>query len=163
MNYIEQIVSLRKIREEEINTIKTTYGEEKEKFEYYPIDEKWKIPAIITLRKPKNPILDFENIYEKIGVAKVEFFKQAYPFTLFKLQNEENKYYICLRDGTSGKTTYPVGRIIPILKEQENFYAECNLAFAPVCGHLTKVVSCPMISDSLAIAIEAGEIATHKD
>ena len=156
MDYLTKITNLRKVREEEINKIKEKFHEDPKLFDYFPINEHWKIPVKVTIRKPRDAITDFNDVYQRIGRVDVSIDSTNIPLTLYKLGDDE-KYFVCLRDLTSDKTSYPVGRIVPLLKEEENFYVDFNLAFAPFCGHLIELVPCPLIRDSISIPIDAGE------
>ena len=158
MSYSNLIDTLRKNRENEINAIKKKYKESNEQFHYFPIDEKWKLPANIYIRSPKDGVKDYETVYQKIGKVEIKFHDNQFSFNLYSLENQ-GQYFICLRDLTSTefKTSYSVGRFVPIFKDNNSFFIDFNLAFAPVCGHLIKVVPCPMIRDEINIKIEAGE------
>jgi uncharacterized protein (DUF1684 family) len=144
-------------REERINDFKKV--EEKEVFEYYPIDEKWKIPGEITLRKPKEGMIDYKINFIRIG--KIDFVLERNPLKLDLYKedtSDDETYYIYLKDATSGKTSYGLGRFVPVIKENEKHFLDFNLAFTPACGHI-EGSACPWARESTAIAIEAGEKA----
>ena len=141
-----------------INSYRKDNGQEPEHFEYFPIDSKWKYPSSITLRKPKPGMIDHSLQFVRIGKLDVEIEKNPLKLDLYQIENENDKYFIYLKDGTSGKTSYGLGRFVPILKEQENYFVDFNLAFTPACGHI-EGSACPWARESTGIAIEAGEKA----
>lgn len=96
-------------------------------------------------------------------IGKIEFEIESLQTKadLYQIENEHKKYYLGLKDMTTSKSSYGTGRFIPIIKENDQFFVDFNLAFTPVCGHLSsskdKLIACPMFRDSISFIIEAGE------
>ena len=145
-------------RQELINKYRKENGEEEDHFDYYPIDDKWKATGVITLRKPKEGMIDYNIKFIRVGKIDIVIDKNPLKLDLYQIENENDNYYIYLKDGTSGKTSYGLGRFVPVLKEQEKYIVDFNLAFTPACGHI-EGSACPWARESTGIAIEAGEKA----
>ena len=159
MDYTTQIKNLRLKREELINGYRKANGQEEETFEYFPIDEKWRFQGSISLRKPREGMIDYTIKFVRIGKIDVEISHNPLKLNLYQIEEQNDNYYIYIKDGTSGKTSYGLGRFVPILKENDNFFIDFNLAFTPACGHI-EGSACPWARESTGIAIEAGEKAT---
>ena len=160
LDYTAHISNLRNEREKIINQIRQENGQEEEKFDYYPIDEKWKIQVeSVKLRKPKEGMTDYNLKFTRVG--KIDFTLQnnnPLKLDLYQLESDNKNYYVYLKDGTSGKTSYGLGRFVPVLKLDEEYFIDFNLAFTPACGHV-EGSACPWARESTGVAIEAGEKA----
>lgn len=157
-DYENHISTLRSKHEEQINTYRKTNGQNEEQFDYYPIDSRWKSSGNITLRKPKEGMIDYNIKFIRIGKIDIVIENNPLKLDLYQIENDNDSYFIYLKDGTSGKTSYGLGRFVPVLKEQEEYIVDFNLAFTPACGHI-EGSACPWARESTGIAIEAGEKA----
>lgn len=159
MDYKNQINTLRTKREELINGYRKANGQSLENFDYYPIDEKWRIPGVISLRKPKEGMNDYTIKFIRVGKIDIDISHNPLKLDLYQIEDQNEDYYVYIKDGTSGKTSYGLGRFVPILKENDNYFIDFNLAFTPACGHI-EGSACPWARESTGVAIEAGEKAT---
>ena len=103
-------------------------------------------------------MIDYSIKFIRIGKLDVEIEKNPLRLDLYQIENQNDKYYIYLKDGTSGRTSYGLGRFVPIIKDENDFFVDFNLAFTPACGHI-EGSACPWARESTGIAIEAGEKA----
>lgn len=75
----------------------------------------------------------------------------------------ENGYSVFMRDATTGKETYPVGRYVdPEPLPDGRFVLDFNLAYNPACA-ISEHYNCPIPrkQNTLAVAIRAGEKDSH--
>ena len=100
---------------------------------------------------------DYDIKFIRMGKIDFTLLNNPLKLDLYQVENQDD-YYIYLKDGTSGKTSYGLGRFVPILKEEEDYFVDFNLAFTPACGHV-EGSACPWARESTGIAIEAGEKA----
>ena len=157
-DYESFVKNARAKHEEQINDYRKANGQDVENFSYYPIDEKWKVPGSITIRKPKEAMIDHSIQFIRIGKLDIVVEKNPLKLDLYQIKDKNDDYYIYLKDATSGKGSYGLGRFVPVLKENEEVYVDFNLAFTPTCGHI-EGSACPWARESTGIAIEAGEKA----
>ena len=96
MDYVEQIGTARKQREDLINQYRHENHQKDQIFEYFPIEPKWKISVMITHRTPKGIVKDYEIPYQLIGKVdfKIELLKTKAD--LYQIVNENEKYYLGL-------------------------------------------------------------------
>lgn len=159
MDYTTQITDLRTRREQIINDFRKEKGQDEEHFEYYPIDERWKLVGNVTIRKPREGMEDYSIKFSRVGKIDVDFGNNnLLKFNLYQIENEEDSLYIYIKDGTSGISSYGLGRFIPVFKEKDSYSVDFNLAFTPACGHV-EGTACPLTRESTGVAIEAGEKA----
>lgn len=153
-----QITELRKKREDLINSYRAKQNQSPTDFDYYPIDPSWRIEGQVKIRKPKPAMVDFQLKFVKIGVIKLEIQEQQCRFALYEVENEPENNYIFIKDGTSGKSTYGLGRFVRVVKDNDNYFIDFNLACTPACGFV-EGAGCPFTMESTSIEIEAGEKA----
>lgn len=166
MDYLEQVDSLRKKREALINEYRLENHEGNQIFEYFPIDNKWKVPVVLIHRTPKGIIKDYKIGYQLVGKADFKLETLQIKADLYNKENETESYHLGLKDMTSGNSSYDTGRFVPIIKENDQYFADFNLAFTPVCGHFDPkdsetYIACPNFRDKIAMRIEAGEKASE--
>lgn len=163
MSYETIINDQRVLRENLIRDFQKENGEEEtNSFTYFPVDEKWRVSAEITIRKPKEGLKDHKLTFTRIGKLGFSLQDIAHKFDLYQIENEPDDKYIYLKDGTSGKNSYGVGRFVQVVKDGGKTFVDFNLAFTPACGHLT-ASACPWARESSTISIEAGEKSVEKD
>ncbi|MFW9995651.1 MAG: DUF1684 domain-containing protein [Candidatus Odinarchaeota archaeon] len=154
-----QVAELRHKREELINSFLTGQNAPPVKaFEYFPIDEKWRMKGEVKIRKPKPGPVDFKIKYLKIGIINITIAGQPHKFALYQVENELENLYIFIKDGTSGKSTYGLGRFISVIKKGDEYFVDFNAAFTPACGYV-EGAGCPFTMESTTAIIEAGEKA----
>ena len=142
-----------------INEYRKSNGQTQENFEYYPIDEKWRVQGTLSLRKPKEGMIDYSIKFVRVGKIDLDLSHNPLKLDLYQIEEKPEDYYIYIKDGTSGKTSYGLGRFVPVLKDNnENYYVDFNLAFTPACGHV-EGSACPWARESTGVSIEAGEKA----
>jgi uncharacterized protein (DUF1684 family) len=158
MEYKIFINEERALREKLIKEFQKDRGDKETPFKYFPIDEKWRIPAKIDFRKPKVGINDYEIKFKKVGKVSFELQGNFHKFNLYQTEDDlTDGYYIYIKDGTSGTKTYGVGRFIRVVKgSDDQYYVDFNLSFTPACGHLD-ASACPWAQESSPVLIEAGE------
>ena len=81
--------------------------------------------------------------------------------SLYKLDETENMY-LYVKDLTSGKTTYGLGRFVPVINDGKDVFVDFNLASTPACGHV-EGMACPWAREAISVSIEAGEKAKIKE
>lgn len=103
---------------------------------------------------------DYEISFTRIGKINFSLENNEHTLNLYQANNESDgdNMYIYLKDGTSGKTSYGVGRFVKVVKEDDTYFVDFNLAFTPVCGHVG-TSACPWAQESSPVLIEAGEMA----
>ncbi|MHA1166681.1 MAG: DUF1684 domain-containing protein [Candidatus Hodarchaeales archaeon] len=153
-----QIAELRKKREELINGYRADQNQPPTDFDYYPIDPDWRIEGQVKIRKPKPAMVDYQLKFVKVGVIKLEIKGQPSRFALYEVENEPGNNYIFIKDGTSGKSTYGLGRFVRVIKEGDKYFVDFNLACTPACGFV-EGAGCPFTMESTSVEIEAGEKA----
>ncbi|MHA2295204.1 MAG: DUF1684 domain-containing protein [Candidatus Hodarchaeales archaeon] len=150
-----QVTELRKKREEIINGILSSQKTPPVTFEYFPISENWRIKTEVKIRKTKPGPIDFNIKYVKIGAAKTDIRGQPNRFSLYQVENDPDSLFIFIKDGTSGKSTYGLGRFATVIKEGEEYFIDFNAAFTPACGYI-EGAGCPFTTEKTNIPIEAG-------
>ena len=160
MVYEDFIKEQRSKREHVVREFQNKTSSEETEFTYFPTDEKWRISAEIIKRKPKEGMNDHEIKFTRIGKIVFSIQNNEHNFNLFQSDQEPegDNLYIYLKDGTSGKTSYGVGRFVKVIKENDSYFVDFNLAFTPVCGHVS-TSACPWAQESSPVLIEAGEKA----
>jgi uncharacterized protein (DUF1684 family) len=134
------------------------------KLDYFPINSDYRFEASIS--KLENKIT---REYELVdGSASIPFLIVGYAE--FKYENETirlsvifdkqlNSRYIAFRDSTSGKETYPNGRLLVVENfDEDSTVLDFNKAFNFACAY-NETLSCPLTPPEnwLSFAIEAGE------
>ena len=160
-SYETQISEERQNRANLINSYREEKNQEPTNFEYFPVSPSWRISGEITKRKPKPGVSDYKFNFTRIGVVKFEIDNTAQRMSLYKLDDTE-KMYLYVKDLTSGKTSYGLGRFVPVIDEGQNVYIDFNLASTPACGHV-EGMACPWAREAISSSIEAGEKAELKD
>ncbi|MHA2366149.1 MAG: DUF1684 domain-containing protein [Candidatus Hodarchaeales archaeon] len=155
--YEDSISEGRKNREKIVNEFRKEQDQDPTSFEYYGISSEWRVPASIILRTPKEGVSDYKINFDRIGKIKFEIKGTQGKGSLYKLKNTK-EMYTYLKDLTSGKSTYGLGRFVPVFQEGENYFLDFNLACTPACGHV-EGSACPWAKDNVSISIEAGEKA----
>lgn len=159
-NYDEFITEQRKRREELINSYRAEQEEEPTTFEYFPISTDWRVKVTdFKTRKPKPAMADYKTTFVRIGNIRFTLKGQGEKFDLVQEEGNEEALYIYLKDGTTGKSTYGLGRFVPVFKEEEEYFVDFNLAATPACGHV-EGAACPWAKESTTTPIEAGEKAS---
>ncbi len=130
--------------------------------ESYPVDEKWKVPAIfVRYKTPK--LLEIPTIIgtieEDTAKGYLQFELEGNQFTLDPIDSGD-KFFIIFADKTSGKETYGGGRFLYVPKPDSSgkTVIDFNKAYNPPCA-FTKYATCPLPpkDNYLKIAITAGE------
>lgn len=102
--------------------------------------------------------MDHSIKFIRIGKIDLTLERNPLKLDLYQIENENESFFIYLKDGTSGKGSYGLGRFVPVLKNDNDYIIDFNLAFTPACGHI-EGSACPWARESTGIAIEAGEKA----
>ena len=108
-----------------------------------------------------------KNSYrEYLNFAKLSFklFGKRHSLSLFQNAKVQGDFFLPFTDITTGRTTYPSGRYVPVkIKKDNKLLIDFNLAFNPYCAY-NKRFSCPIPPDEnhLSIEITAGERNTEK-
>jgi uncharacterized protein (DUF1684 family) len=78
------------------------------------------------------------------------------------LKAGNNQVWLIFRDQSSGKATYPAGRFLYGELKDGIATLDFNRAYNPPCA-FTPFATCPLPprQNSLAIAVEAGELTYH--
>lgn len=135
------------------------------KLEYFDINEKYKVKAVLELDKSetKNIINTTDNKADtliKYGVAKFILDGKSLQLTIFKTENSR-LFFLPFRDKSSGSTTYGGGRFldIPITDVLGNkVVIDFNLAYHPYCAYNhTYICPVPPKENTLDLEILAGE------
>ena len=103
-------------------------------------------------------MIDYSIKFIRVGKIDLTIENNPLKLDLYQIENESEKYFIYIKDGTSGRGSYGLGRFVPVLKDGPNYEIDFNLAFTPACGHV-EGSACPWARESTGIAIEAGEKA----
>ena len=77
---------------------------------------------------------------------------------MFLSENNYQKYFIFVKDETSGDSTYDRNRFVPVIQEDNNSYLEFNAAYAPACVHTKATNFCPNALEKIDLEINAGEL-----
>ncbi len=131
-------------------------------FDYYPIDQKWRIEAEF---EPYDPPMTFyvKNILgmdvEYKSPGKLRFKVDGKEFTL-DIFDELGKNFLIIADETSGNGTYGSGRFFYVDDPDDNnkTLIDFNKAYNPPCAY-NDFTTCPLPppQNYLAISITAGE------
>ncbi len=136
-------------------------------FEYYPIDQKWRIEADF---EPYNPprkfyvknILGMDVEYDSPGQLRFEVDGEDFTLVIF---DELGKNFLIIADETSGDGTYGSGRFFYVDDPDENnkTIVDFNKAYNPPCAY-NDFTTCPLPppQNYLAISITAGEMDYDK-
>ena len=157
MSYDKNVSSLRSQRKEIINNYRETINEGTENFKYFSIDSEWKIQTNLIFRKPKDEFNDFKINFLRVGVVDFSFRGVQKKLSLFQSNNNYQKFFIFVKDKTSGNSTYDRGRFVPVIQENDNYYLEFNVAYAPACAHTKATNLCPNSIEKIELEIKAGE------
>lgn len=143
--------------------------EDKQSFsglKYFPVNEEYKIRAIVTPIERKQPIFiptttGESKKYIPYAYADFELKGAQHRVLLYQDWEETNPSMLSLMfaDDTSGDTTYGGGRYINVMKSGGNsIIIDFNTAYNPFC-HFNDEYSCPIPprENLLEVAIEAGE------
>ena len=158
LDYNLFIESYRKKREDMINAFRKENDQENENFLYFPIEPKWRTEGEVVIRKPKDGMIDYKINFVRIGKINFSLENNPQKLDLYQIENQPDEYFIYLKDATSGKDSYGLGRFVPIIKEKDKFIIDFNLSFTPACGHV-EGSACPWARESVPIPIQAGEKA----
>ncbi|MBK5114599.1 MAG: DUF1684 domain-containing protein [Candidatus Heimdallarchaeota archaeon] len=138
------------------------------KLNFFPINTDFKFKAKINLLEKKEERilkrLDGEPTDPFLVIGNVEFkYKEEIIKLSFIYDKQMDKYYLAFRDSTSGKDTYPNGRLIEVENiEQETTMLDFNKAFNFACAY-NETLFCPVTPQEnwLSFAIEAREKKYH--
>ncbi len=98
---------------------------------YFPIDEKWKIPAKFISE------IHSTNL-ELAGYVEFEYQTRKYQLTVFWEDTFlKNELFLPFKDKTNNKTTYGGGRYlnIPYKTNQKEVILDFNYAYNPYCAY----------------------------
>lgn len=140
---------------------------------YYPLDEKWRVPARLDRAAPETgehvwletSIGDLRE-FENYGTLVFEVEGQQHRLTAFRAVPPYPDYdylFVPFRDATTGKETYPAGRYIDIPRyDGETYTLDFNAAYNPSCAYSPRY-NCPYppAQNRLGIPVEAGEMDPH--
>jgi uncharacterized protein (DUF1684 family) len=147
--------------------VKDKESEARTKFaglQYFPIDPKWRVTAKFEPYNPPKKV----RIVNVLGMESDESSPGALAFTIDGkeyrvepiLETGETDFFLIIKDGTSGKETYPAGRYLYVKPPGPDGVAviDFNKAYNPPCA-FTHFATCPLPppQNRLPIRIEAGE------
>jgi uncharacterized protein (DUF1684 family) len=134
----------------------------------FPPDPSWAIPARLEVSaEPRIVDLDYEGaigpvVDHFVSPGHLVFEHEGMPHRLEVVYEDSSRrrLFILFRDATSGKESYPLGRLLyaPLPDEDGAVVLDFNRALLPGCA-FTVFATCPIPSaeNSLAIAVRAGE------
>jgi uncharacterized protein (DUF1684 family) len=146
-----------------------------EALEFFPIDENFKVEAILELTS-KDPVFemptttDRKPLYKRYGIAIFKLNGKEFKLNVY--QNQElildfeyrNYLFLPFTDKTNGQDTYKGGRYIDMeIPENNLLIIDFNKAYNPYCAYNSKY-SCPVVpsENNLDIEIKAGVKTFHK-
>ena len=162
-----------RIREEKIQYLSTSEQSPFQQFnktftkpEYYPIDQKYRLNAILE-RVSKREIISLntsngkEERYLKFAYAKFKMEGNEYKILILKPAGfgSLNTYFTAFSDTTSGNETYGGGRYLDLdIGKSDRITIDFNQAYNPYCAYVSEY-SCPLppTENILSLAIRAGE------
>ena len=148
---------------------------ERERFNglnYYSVNPKFYFELEIYEHEKKETIkiLDTkENIRNLIrwGEFKFEIEGKEYKLQAFRIDPSETRFFVPLRDETSGKETYGAGRYLDLEEEHHKrpngkWILDFNVAYNPFCAY-SENYACPLVPPEnwVKVPIYAGEKKYH--
>jgi len=138
--------------------------------DFYPISEKFKVEAKLTLTPESKPFqmptsTDRLPIYRQFAVAHFEVDGMSYQLSLYQNQSPQymNYLFVPFRDLTNSAGSYGGGRFLDLdLPKGNTIVIDFNKAYNPYCAYNDKY-SCPIPpkENSLELAVEAGVKLDH--
>jgi len=136
----------------------------------YPPQKDYKVLAnLIPYNEPKTEIIltivGTEETYTIPGYLEFELFGRKMRLDPFVVKSDSTRFFLILKDETSGKTTYGAGRYMyPVIRSDGKVELNFNRAYNPPCA-FTPYATCPLPpkQNIMNEAIEAGEKNYHKD
>lgn len=132
---------------------------------WYPIDQKWVVPAqFVPYDPPKAATI--MNVIGQATPVKIPgylAFKINGVDCRLDAQEEDGGWFLDFQDKTSGKTTYGAGRFLDVLKPKDGpVLIDFNEATNPPCAY-TSFATCPLppAGNQLSVAVTAGEKKYH--
>ncbi len=137
---------------------------------WFPINEKWRIPARLDRDAPgtgahvqlQTSIGDLRD-FHVYGTLIFEVDGQEGRLTAYRMVPEPpgfDELFVPFKDATTGKETYGAGRYLDIERHDgDNYILDFNRAYNPLCAFSPRY-NCPYPppQNKLAIAVEAGEM-----
>jgi uncharacterized protein (DUF1684 family) len=161
------VEELRKKQDEYFRSEKSPIptGESFEGLKYFPVSEKYKVKARITILRESETF----QLTTSTGKTR-EFRRYAYAdfsidgkdcrLTILQPIDDPNYFFLPFTDATSGKETYGAGRYLePKMNDLANFVIDFNRAYNPYCAY-NESYDCPIPprENHLEVEIKAGEM-----
>ena len=136
---------------------------------YYPLDEKWRIPARLDREAPGTGM--HVQLQTSVGDLRDMHVYGTFTFTVngeeqhltayqsVPVHPEHDELFVPFKDATSGKETYGAGRYLDVsLQDGDGYVLDFNTAYNPMCAYSPRY-NCPYPppQNRLKVAIEAGE------
>lgn len=132
---------------------------------YYPVDERYRVPAILELDSIRDTLTLMTTLGENLPLVRMgqlKFAIQDFPQQLIAYKylepGKEGELFIPFRDLTSSVSTYGGGRYID-MAYTDNLTIDFNTAYNPYCVYNVEY-SCPLPppENKLMVEIPAGEL-----
>ena len=141
----------------------STYRSKLTTIPYYPISQKWNIPAQFTPADSSDRIV-YANIlnmtFNHAFAGYLDFEIDNEPYRLKAMESDEHSYFVIISDQTTGFETYDGGRYLyPKRADSDGHtYIDFNRAENPPCV-FTPYATCPLppVDNHIDVKIEAGE------
>lgn len=140
---------------------------------YYPVDLSYRFELSLEPNPKPDPVIIMSTMGHQRRGLKVGWFDfiigdRAYRLEATRLLEPgigEQDVSVFFRDATSGKDTYKIGRYLEVTKLTNGTYLlDFNSAYNPACAY-SPHFNCPIPpkTNTLAVAIRAGEMDSHYD
>ena len=136
---------------------------------YYPLDERWRLPARLDRDAPgtgmrtqlPTSVGDLRD-FDVYGVFVFQVDGQEQRLTAYSAVpagTGDDLLFVPFRDATSGKETYGAGRYLDVSRvDTQEYILDFNMAYNPSCAYSPRY-NCPYppSENHLKIPVEAGE------
>ena len=167
----------KEFRDKETSPLKEEDFAEFNGLNYYSIDDKYRLTAVLTKTNSKEYFLmptssDKVQKYIKYAVLTFEIDKTAYKLNVYQADEAVRRafpeykdlLFIPFKDLTNGSESYAGGRYLYILDtDKTEIILDFNLASNPSCAYGSDKYSCPIPprENYLKVGIKAGEKIYH--
>ena len=152
-----------------VRDIESPALQEFEGIEYFPIDLEWrKIARFEPFAEARDiPIINILGMRDGMrSPGELVFMHDNEEYRLVALADEgEDRWFVMVADGTSGRTTYGAGRYIYVdAPVDDRTVLDLNKVYNPPCA-FTSLATCPLppMQNRLDLDITAGEKTYHSD
>ena len=138
--------------------------------DYYPMQKDYSVKAkLVPYDKPKTAIIltvvGTEQEYIIPGYLEFTLRGKSLRLDPFVVKSDSTLFFLIIKDGTSGETTYGAGRYMySKIMADGSVDLNFNRAYNPPCA-FTPYATCPLPPEQniMNVSLEAGEKNYHKD